>query len=35
MIDLFKSLPYKIKTTCEEGVLCLSCRFDVLRDELT
>jgi RimJ/RimL family protein N-acetyltransferase len=34
MIDLFKTLPYKVKTTYEEGILRLSCRFDQLRDEL-
>jgi acyl-CoA hydrolase/GNAT superfamily N-acetyltransferase len=35
MIDLFKSLPYKVKTTVEDEVLRLSCLFDELKDELT
>ena len=30
MIDLFKTLPYKVKTTFEDEVLRLSCRFDKL-----
>jgi acyl-CoA hydrolase/RimJ/RimL family protein N-acetyltransferase len=34
MIDLFKTLPYEVKTTFEDGVLCLTCKFDVLKDEL-
>jgi GNAT superfamily N-acetyltransferase len=34
MIDLFKTLPYKVKTTFEDEVLFLSCRFDELKDEL-
>lgn len=28
MIALFHSLPYKVKTTTEDDLLCLSCRFD-------
>ncbi len=35
MIDLFKSLPYRIRTSCEKGVLRLSCRFDEFREEST
>jgi acyl-CoA hydrolase/RimJ/RimL family protein N-acetyltransferase len=35
MIDLFKTLPYKVKTTFEDEVLFLSCRFDELKDELS
>ena len=31
MIDLFKTLPYKVKTSYEDEVLRLSCRFDELR----
>jgi acyl-CoA hydrolase/RimJ/RimL family protein N-acetyltransferase len=34
MIDLFKSLPYRVKTTFEDDVLRLSCKFDVLREGL-
>jgi acyl-CoA hydrolase/RimJ/RimL family protein N-acetyltransferase len=34
MIDLFKTLPYEVKTTFEDGVLCLTCQFDELKDEL-
>ena len=34
MIDLFKTLPYKVKTTFEDEVLCLTCKFDQLKDEL-
>jgi acyl-CoA hydrolase/N-acetylglutamate synthase-like GNAT family acetyltransferase len=34
MIDLFKTLPYKVKTTFEDEVLCLTCKFDELKDEL-
>ena len=30
MINLFKKLPYKVKTSLEEGVLTLSCSFDEL-----
>ena len=33
MIDLFKSLPYRVKTSVENEVLRLSCMFDELRDE--
>jgi acyl-CoA hydrolase/RimJ/RimL family protein N-acetyltransferase len=33
MIDLFKTLPYKVKTSFEDDVLRLSCRFDELKDE--
>jgi len=35
MIDLFKTLPYKVKTTFEDEMLCLTCRFDELKDELS
>jgi acyl-CoA hydrolase/GNAT superfamily N-acetyltransferase len=35
MIDLFKTLPYKVKTTFEEGAMCLSCTFDEIKDELS
>jgi len=35
MVDLFKTLPYKVKTGIEDEVLCLSCRFDELKDTLT
>ena len=35
MIGLFKTLPYKIKTSFDGEALSLSCRFDELRDELT
>jgi acyl-CoA hydrolase/RimJ/RimL family protein N-acetyltransferase len=35
MIDLFKSLPYRISTFYEDGVLRLSCRFDEFREEST
>ena len=35
MVDLFKTLPYKVKTTFEDEMLHLSCRFDELKDELT
>jgi GNAT superfamily N-acetyltransferase len=31
MIDLFKTLPYKVKTSIADDVLQLSCRFDELR----
>ena len=31
MIDLFKTLPYKVKTSIADEVLQLSCRFDELR----
>jgi acyl-CoA hydrolase/RimJ/RimL family protein N-acetyltransferase len=31
MIDLFKTLPYKIKTSLEDGGLSLSCKFDELK----
>ena len=34
MIDLFKSLPYKVKKSMEEDMLCLSCRFDELKEGL-
>ena len=34
MIDLFKTLPYKVQTVFEDEVLRLSCSFDELRDEL-
>ncbi len=32
MINLFKTLPYKVKTVYEEGDLVLSCRFNELAD---
>jgi GNAT superfamily N-acetyltransferase len=32
MINLFKTLPYKIKTVYEEGDLVLTCRFNELAD---
>ncbi len=35
MIRLFKTLPYKIKTSFDGEALSLSCRFDELRDELS
>jgi GNAT superfamily N-acetyltransferase len=35
MIDLFKTLPYKVKTSFEDEVLRLSCRFDELEDALS
>jgi acyl-CoA hydrolase/GNAT superfamily N-acetyltransferase len=35
MIDLFKTMPYKVKTTFEDEMLCLTCRFDELKDELS
>jgi acyl-CoA hydrolase/RimJ/RimL family protein N-acetyltransferase len=35
MVDLFKTLPYKITTTFEDKVLRLSCKFDELRNEVT
>lgn len=35
MIDLFKTLPFKVKTTFEDEMLCLTCRFDELKDELS
>jgi len=28
MISLFKSLPYQVKTTIEDDLTCMSCRFD-------
>ena len=28
MIELFKTLPYKVRTVVEEGMLLLRCRFD-------
>jgi acyl-CoA hydrolase/GNAT superfamily N-acetyltransferase len=31
MIDLFKTLPYKVKTSIEDNIIQLSCRFDELR----
>jgi len=34
MIELFKSLPYRVKTSVEDEVLRLSCMFDELRDGL-
>jgi acyl-CoA hydrolase/RimJ/RimL family protein N-acetyltransferase len=34
MIRLFKSLPYKVKTTFDGEALTLTCRFDQLKDEL-
>jgi acyl-CoA hydrolase/GNAT superfamily N-acetyltransferase len=35
MIQLFRTLPYKIRTQFDGTALSLSCRFDELRDELT
>jgi len=35
MIDLFKTLPYKVETSFEDEFLRLCCRFDELGDELT
>ena len=35
MIRLFKTLPYKVKTSFDGEALSLSCRFDELKDELT
>ena len=32
MIRLFKSLPYKVKTTFDGEALTLSCKFDQLKD---
>ena len=32
MTDLFKTLPYKVKTSFEDEVLRLSCRFDELKE---
>jgi RimJ/RimL family protein N-acetyltransferase len=32
MINLFKTLPYKVKTAYEDGDLLLSCRFSELAD---
>ena len=32
MIDLFKTLPYNVKTTIEDEALCLTCKFDELKD---
>ena len=34
MIRLFKSLPYKVKTSFDGEALTLTCRFDQLKDEL-
>jgi len=34
MIRLFKTLPYKVKTSFDGEALSLSCRFDELNDEL-
>lgn len=33
MINLFKTLPYKVKITAEDDLLRLSCRFDEPREE--
>ena len=35
MIDLFKTLPYRVRTTFEDGIMCLTCKFDELKDELS
>lgn len=35
MINLFKTLPYKVKTSFEDDALILSCKFDQLSDDLT
>jgi acyl-CoA hydrolase/RimJ/RimL family protein N-acetyltransferase len=34
MINLFKTLPYKVKTMVEDDALVLSCKFNVLKEEL-
>jgi RimJ/RimL family protein N-acetyltransferase len=34
MINLFKTLPYKVKTMVEDDALVLSCKFNVLKDDL-
>jgi len=33
MINLFKTLPYKVKTSFDGDTLALSCKFDELKDE--
>jgi len=35
MIDLFKTLPYRVRTNFEDGIMCLTCKFDELKDELS
>jgi acyl-CoA hydrolase/RimJ/RimL family protein N-acetyltransferase len=35
MINLFKTLPYKVKTKIEDDALVLSCKFNELREELS
>ena len=35
MVDLFKTLPYKVKTAFEDEMLHLTCRFDELKDKLS
>ena len=34
MINLFKTLPYKVKTVIEDDALVLSCKFNELKEEL-
>lgn len=34
MINLFKTLPYKVKTRIEDDALVLSCKFNELKEEL-
>ena len=34
MIDLFKSLPYKVTKTIEDDLVCMNCRFDELKEGL-
>jgi len=35
MIDLFKTLPYRVRTNFEDGIMCLTCKFDELKEELS
>lgn len=35
MINLFKTLPYKVKTKIEDDALVLTCKFNELREELS
>ncbi len=35
MINLFKTLPYKVKTTFEDDALILTCKFEQLKDGLS
>ena len=34
MINLFKTLPYKVKTAFEDDAIILSCKFSELKEEL-